>query len=378
MSLSQGIFDIIRNEGAISRIELHRRFKLRAATVTRISDKLLEQNLICACGKNSAELGRSPELLRINDAAFHVLGLHAVSGEIRGGIVSSGGKILKYQALPMKGKLTAKSFLSCLGKSIEKILETAKEGKIEIAGIGLAMPGELDFKTGVLTQAAVILPGLTNVPCKAYVEKLTGLPVIVDHDSAMITQAEAFWGRAKDCRNMGTFFAGHGIGGKFIIDGKLFRGARNRSGELGHIPLRRDGPLCRCGLRGCIEALASIPVIEKNYGGGTSFKNIVMHAEDGEAKALNVLKEAANYIGEAMAMIFDILDIEMLVVNGDIIRAEKIIKQDIIESVCANAHSKHPANREFLTFSSFGTEVGVLGAAAFSVKSVMKSYGIEV
>ena len=163
---------------------------------------------------------------------------------------------------------------------------------------------------------------------------------------------------------MGTLFIGHGIGGRFIINGKLFRGGRNRAGELGHIPLRRGGPLCKCGLRGCFEALASIPVIEKNYSNNISFEEVVSRAEAGEKRALEVLTEAAEYTGKAIAIIFDIIDVDMLVINGEIIIAESLIKEALLKAVLKHSHSKQPANKEFLTFSKFGREVGTIGAAA--------------
>jgi predicted NBD/HSP70 family sugar kinase len=111
-------------------------------------------------------------------------------------------------------------------------------------------------------------------------------------------------------------------------------------------------------------------VIEKNYEENINFDEIVKRASKGEKKALSVLNQASEYIGEAIAIIFDILDIELLIVNGDIIAAEKIIKDSMFNSVMAHAHSKQPLNKEFISFSSFGPEVGALGAAAASVQQI--------
>ncbi|MDD5728367.1 MAG: ROK family transcriptional regulator [Victivallales bacterium] len=378
MTNKQLIYDIIRESGSISRIDIHRRYGIRKATVTRITERLLKENLICFSGRESLPKGRTPELLAVNDSAFHVLGIHAASNFLYGGIVSSGGCPRSYSQAVFPLKLTRESFLELLEKFIRKILAEAERSNIIISAIALALPGEVDHKNGFLVQAAVILPGLVEVPCKNFIEKKFKLPVIVDHDAAMITYAEFLWGQGKTVSNLGALFVGHGIGGRFIINGELFRGARNRAGELGHIPLRRDGPVCKCGLRGCVESLASIPVIEKNYSGDVPFAEIAARAETGDKKAVSVLIGAAGYLGEALAIIFDIIDIDLMVVCGDIIKAEKIIRRPLIESVMKNSHSKQPPNKEFLKFSRFGPEVGVLGAAAAGSGKVFSKLGIII
>lgn len=378
MTATQKIYDIIRKSGPISRIDIHRKFDLRPATITRITELLINRNLICDCGKDFAAAGRTPELLKINDSAFHVIGLHAVSNAVRGGIVSSAGKIKTYSTFSCPDSADKKRFLESLREAAQKLLENAAENGIKISGIGLALPGEVDYNTGTLSKAAVILPGLADIPCKTYLENKFEMDVTVDHDTSMITQAEIFWGKANGCQNTGTLFIGRGIGGSFFINGRLLRGARNRSGELGHIPLRHAGPICKCGLKGCFEALASISVIEKKYGVNISFDEIVKRAAYGEKKAVAVLNEASGYIGEAIAIIFDILDIELLVVNGDIIAAEKLIREPVLDSFAAHVHSKQPLNKEFIVYSCFGQEVGVLGSAAAACHKAFAGFGIEI
>ncbi len=378
MIKEQFVYDIIQKNGAVSRIDIHRNYGIRKATVTRITEKLLEQKLICFSGKDSIARGRAPELLSINSSAFHVLGIHAASNCLRAGIVSSGGNPQNYSTAIFPAKLTGDAFLKLLDKFIRQMLESAKRNNITISAIALALPGEVNHGDGSLVQAAVVLPGLAGVPCKNFIEKKFKLPVVVDHDAAMITYAEFLWGQGKSTPNMGSLFVSHGIGGRFIINGNLFRGARNRAGEVGHIPLRRKGPMCKCGLKGCVEALASIPAIEKNYSQEISFPEIVSRAEAGEKKAVKVLCQAAEYLGEALAIIFDVIDIDVMVVSGDIIKAERIIKQTLLDSVTQNSHSKQPSNKEFLKFSKFGSEIGILGAAAVCSRKTLEDMGINI
>lgn len=377
MSEAQAIYDIIRINEPVARIDISTKYRKRPATVTRITDKLLKQNLICPCGREAQGRGRAPELLKTNPDAFYVLGVHAVTKGFIGGIVSAGGELISCQTVTIEHKADRRGFLNDLKYAVEQLIGHARKSGIVISGIGLALPGEVDYQTGRLVQAAVILPGLTDVPCKKFLEDNFHLPVVVDHDGAMMTLGEFCWGSGKNSGpSMGTLFIGHGIGGRFIINGKLFRGGRNRAGELGHIPLRRSGPLCKCGLRGCFEALASIPVIEKNYSDNVPFSEIVTRAKAGDKRALEVLNEAAEYTGEAIAVILDIIDVDLLVINGEIITAESLIKEPLLKSVAKHSHSKQPVNKEFLTFSKFGREVGAIGAAAAAVQNIFAGFGI--
>lgn len=378
MSNRQLIYDIIKEHGPISRTDIHRDYEIRKATVTRITEKLLEEKLVCFSGKTPLPKGRAQELLSVNETAFYVLGVHAINNCLRAGIVSSSGNAQNYSTALFPSKLTANKFLNLLEKFIRQMLDEAGKNNIEIAAIALALPGEVDHVVGSLVQAAVILPDLAGVQCKSFIEKKFKIPTAVDHDAVMMTYAEFLWGQGKSVSNMGSIFVGHGIGGRFVINDSLFRGARNRAGEIGHIPLRRNGPACKCGLRGCLESLASIPAIEKRYSGNTPFSEILRRAENREKKALAVLNEAAEYLGEALAIIFDITDIDIMVVSGDIIQTEEIIKPVLLDSIMRNSHSKQPPNKEFLRFSKFGSEIGTLGAAAFGVKNVFMEKGISI
>lgn len=378
MNKKQVVYDIIRESGPVSRIDLHRNYGLRKATVTRLTEKLLEENLICFSGKDCISRGRAPELLSINDSAFHVIGIHAAGSFLNGGIVSSGGNLCYYSRVPFPSRLSAGTFLNLAAALIKDLSDEAVKRELKISSVGMALPGEVDHENGILNQAAVILPGLKAVPCKEFLENESGMSVTVDHDVAMMAYGEFLWGSAKRVSNMGTLFVGDGIGGRFIINGELFRGARNRAGEVGHIPLRRQGPLCKCGMRGCLEALASIPAIEAAYGGNTSFDEILENANAGENKALDVLRKAGTYLGEALAVIFDITDIDMIVISGDIIKAEEVMKSSLVNSLTRNAHSKQPANKEFILFSRFGAEAGIIGAAACASREIFKNSGIDI
>ncbi len=141
ISETRSIYDIIRKFGPVARGNIAKNFQKRPATVTRITNKLLNQNLICACGKEQQKKGRSMELLKVNPDAFFVLGIHAVRNGFRGSIVSAGGKVIFYSTLSLRHKHTRNGFLSGLRQAVKQYLDRASLNGIEVSGIGLAMPG---------------------------------------------------------------------------------------------------------------------------------------------------------------------------------------------------------------------------------------------
>ncbi|MDD5597569.1 MAG: hypothetical protein PHV82_06470, partial [Victivallaceae bacterium] len=183
MSEKQVIYDIILRAGPISRKDISTKYGKRPATVTRITNKLLEQNLVCSRGKDILPKGRAKELLSVNPEAFYVLGIHVVSGGVRGAVVASGGKVVSCSEMALQWGGDREVFLEALREAVRKILISANKDGISISGIGLALPGEVDHNAGRLVQAAVILPGLTEVPCREYLENCFKLPAAVDHDA---------------------------------------------------------------------------------------------------------------------------------------------------------------------------------------------------
>jgi glucokinase len=128
--------------------------------------------------------------------------------------------------------------------------------------IGVAVGGPLDSKTGVV-YSPPNLPGWDGVPVKAFLEEAFGLPAFVENDANAGALAEHRFGAGRGTRNLVYLTLGTGIGGGLIVDGRLYRGTTDDAGEIGHTTVLPDGPPCRCGKRGCLEALVAGPAITR-------------------------------------------------------------------------------------------------------------------
>jgi UDP-N-acetylglucosamine 2-epimerase/N-acetylmannosamine kinase len=117
--------------------------------------------------------------------------------------------------------------------------------------------GRVDATRGIVLDSTALLEGWAGVPLAGRLRALTGLPVRVDNDGHCAALAERRFGLGRDVLHFVTLVIGTGIGGRIVSGGELLRGARNAAGELGHLVVQADGPLCTCGNRGCVERLAS-------------------------------------------------------------------------------------------------------------------------
>lgn len=227
----------------------------------------------------------------------------------------------------------------------ERMVKTADEAVAaaglkmsDIAGLGIGSPGPLDPFEGVIESTPNL--GFENFPLKARLQKALDLPVAVDNDVNMGTYGEFHFGAGKGCRHLVGMFPGTGIGGGLILNGELYRGATGGAGEIGHMIIQIDGPLCGCGQHGCIEALASRLSIAKDAvamaargdapgilaTAGTDLVQVkskalaaAMEAGDEQIRAL-VLR-SAGYLGVAMANVVNLLSPEMIVLGGGLIEA---------------------------------------------------------
>ncbi|MDD5457239.1 MAG: ROK family protein [Candidatus Margulisbacteria bacterium] len=216
--------------------------------------------------------------------------------------------------------------------SAEIILEQIKNvcrnlmGDRKIGGIGIGMPGNINKDTGVV----VFSPNLPfkDFPMKQLLEKEFKIPVAIGNDVNMGLLGEHWAGAAASYRNVVGIFIGTGIGGAIILDNKLYHGHHHIAGEIGHMKIKLNGPLCNCGETGCFEALASKlgiqRYLEKN---GFHFDSIIKSSflkeqlGKNNKTVKNVLKKVSGYIGEVTGNVVNILDPEAIILGGGVMES---------------------------------------------------------
>jgi glucokinase len=205
----------------------------------------------------------------------------------------------------------------------------------EIVGIGVGAPGPLDTKNGIVLLTPNL--GWVNLPLRQIIHERLGLPAALDNDANCAVLGEWWMGAARGTHTAIGITIGTGIGGGIIIDGKLFHGASDCAGEIGHTTIDTEGRRCKCGNYGCLEAYASGPNIAlrareeiqagavsrlTQYVGGDLKKitaqTVYQAAHDGDDLALEVVNDTAKFLGTGIANLLNIFNPEVVVVCGGV------------------------------------------------------------
>jgi glucokinase len=256
-----------------------------------------------------------------------------------------------------------------------------------VCAVGVATPGPIDAPRGVVT-ATPNLPGWRDVPLGRMIQEEFGLPTYLENDANAAALAEQRFGAGRGADDMIYVTASTGIGGGFILDGRLYRGATGAAAEVGHMTILPHGPRCGCGNRGCLEALASgaaiareareriargVPTLMAELAEGDldhiSAKMVAQAAEQGDAEAREIIDAAMTYLGVGMANLVNILNPQLLVIGGGLTKMGPRLFDPVRRAVDRQAFSATAFAVE-IKRAELGEEVGLLGAAAVAMAAI--------
>ncbi len=271
-------------------------------------------------------------------------------------------------------------------KVVERIVETIEKGikkasvsKDDVKGIGIAVPGPIDREKGVIVNTPNL--GFYNYPFLKKLKKKFEAPTIIENDVSAGTYGELLQGAAKGYKHIIGVFPGTGIGGGIIVDGKLYRGASGNAGEVGHMIIQLEGPLCGCGQYGCLEAVASKTALSKDAvalaaagkaptimdEAGTDFakcKSKVFKKAMGDDEAVTeIIERGAYLLGIGLANLVNIFNPEIIILGGGLV--EKLGKKytGLVEESMRN-HAMPAISKDVTILEAeLGDDAVVIGAA---------------
>lgn len=234
---------------------------------------------------------------------------------------------------------------------------------------GVAVPGVIDERNGVAVWAANV--GFRDVPLKALLEERLGLPAALGHDVRAGGLAEARLGAGRDHSYVLVIPIGTGIAAANVVNGQVYTGAHGAAGEIGHIVVRPDGPMCGCGQRGCLEAIASASAVGRRYGEQAgrpaTAEEVARLAAEGEPVAVAVWQETVDALADGLMTGIALFDPAVIVLGGGLAEAGEAL----LAPLRAGVHARVTFHREpTITRAALGDEAGCLGAALLALDSL--------
>jgi glucokinase len=212
--------------------------------------------------------------------------------------------------------------------AVDRALGAASVERSRLAALGISCGGPLDSSRGLILSPPN-LPGWDAVPVVSLLREKTGLPCFLENDANACALAEWRWGAGRGYRDMAFLTFGTGLGCGLILNGRLYRGAGDLAGEVGHIRIAEDGPE-GYGKRGSWEGYCSGGGLTRLYaeltGRTETGKRICEAAEAGEADALKVIEISARYLGRGLALLIDILNPQCIVLGSIFVRSEGLFR----------------------------------------------------
>jgi len=315
------VIDALRQRGTASRSEIARHTGLSRTTVTTLVNDLqarglvVEQPLVEIQGR-----GRPPTLLRLDPSVGAVVGIHFDHRHLRVAVADLSSTVLAEQWQDLDVDRAAEEALDAAAELVAVVLAEAGIERSRVVGAGVALAGPVS-RDGTV-GSTVILPGWEGLNAVDELTRRLELQVAVDNDANLGALAEVSFGAGRGMSDVIYLMVSSGVGAGIVIDGRLHRGVTGLAGEIGHVRVKPDGAVCRCGNRGCLETVASadavLALLRPTHGQDLSVRGLVELLDGGDAAALRLVNDAGREIGRVVAGLCNILSPAGVIVGGDL------------------------------------------------------------
>jgi predicted NBD/HSP70 family sugar kinase len=363
------IVDFLRINGTASRAELARRTGLSRSTVSTLVSDLQRRGIVVEQPGQFAgegQPGRPAALLQLDPAAGAAIGVDFDHDRVRVAVSDLSRIVLAEASTRFDVDHDAVGALDLAADLVEQLLDEVDIGRDRVLGTGMALAGPIDHERGALHNSTV-LPGWAEVDAGAELGRRVGTTVYVDNDANLGALAEVTLGAGRRARFAAYVQVGSGVGAGIVVDGSPYRGARGTAGEIGHVVVDPQGPLCRCGNRGCLETVASTgalqALVSASRGHELTVQEMIAEALNGDAGCRRAITDAGRVVGSVVAGLVNLFSPEMVVVGGDLGEAGELLLEPLREAVMRDALPEAAAGLEIVA-GELGERANLLGALA--------------
>ena len=312
----------------------------------------------------------------------YAIGIDIGGTSIKYSLVGEDGSILKKEAIRIDKKITGEETITRLGKAVNQYIATLGQ---KIEGIGVGCPGAINSTAGICDYSSNL--HWKNLPIVFMLSQITGLPVKMANDANVAALGEYAFGVAKGYRNVVLVTLGTGVGGGLVLDGHLFEGKDGKGAELGHMIIEENGRECSCGMKGCLEAYASVTALAKatreamekhpetklidyavSKGGRIDGRTAFETAKLGDPVAIAVREDYLDHLATGLINFCNIFRPDIILLSGGLSNQKEELTEPLRERLAAKHFGFERTPEVLVKVASLGDLAGIYGAAALILK----------
>lgn len=374
--------DLIRfASNGISRTELAEQMGLTRAAVTMIVNDLLENRVIFEAESRAAPNGRPPVVLEINPKGGMVAAVDMGATHLNIALADLCAKIIGEKYLPLDIRQGPQFCLAEVNRGLHELLSEYNVNLSQLMAVGVGVPGPVITDAGMVISPP-IMPGWDKYPIRDTLEKEWGCPISLNNDAELGALGEWAYGAGRGERNLAYIKVGSGIGAGLIINQQIYGGTTGSAGEIGHITIDENGPLCTCGNHGCLEAfaggnaialqakkivasgkrtlLASIP--DENL----TAQEVAKAARRGDLPSQEIIMRAGTFIGIAIAGLVNLFNPGAVIIGGGVALSGDLLTTSIRQAVRERS-LRAPGQGVHITSAMLGRRSSLMGAIVQAV-----------
>lgn len=376
---------LIRRQGPLSRTDLARKTGYSRAKITPLVSRLINLGILQEIGAGASQGGRRPQLLHFNSLQGCVIGVDIGATSMDIGLAALTGQILDRVSVTIDVQDGPEPVLGQMCELALSLLARNGIAADQIYAIGIGVPGPVQFSTGLLVSPP-LMPGWDHYPIRQNIAaSFPHARVVVDNDVNIMALGERHFGAGAGVENLIFVKIGTGIGAGIICHGAVYRGSSGCAGDIGHICADPDGPMCRCGNIGCLEAIAGGPafaaralhaaqsgmsaILSQRLAarGSLTAEDVAAAAKAGDRASNEIILQSGQIIGTVLATLVNFFNPDLLLIGGGVsqigLQLLASIRQRVIHR--STALATHDLRIEF---ASLRLDAGVMGAIALALE----------
>ena len=362
------IFGVIENQGAVTRAQLIHAMGLSRSTVNNAVSQLIRAGRVAEADPDTkgpgSGSGRPAGTLRIVPHGSPAGALDFGHAHIQAAVVDAGGHIVARRRAELDVDLQAEKALDQGARMLDELRRAAGLG--EPGSVVAGIPGPMDADTG-LVRSPTILSSWVGLDPREELRRRLGTAVHVENDAVLGALGELRQGAGRQFRDFLYVKASHGIGAGLVLGGEPYRGSMGFAGEIGHTPLPGHTDLCRCGNRGCLEAVVSVSSIRAQFDHTHPHDQgaLLRFDREGDPITRRILDDAGRLLGGVLAVLCNLLNPAALVIGGELGASDGPLLDGVTDAVRRHAQ---PAIAQSLTIlpAGLGADAELVGAAGMA------------